>query len=247
MYRGLLADEANLRVGVDRARLAQAKAGEVVDFSLFNYQTSRRMKLLYSQEVMKTRDVLARFGMPGLDLPSANAQSALARYDVNMDPSGPIHPALAILNSTYYNIDPRKSLMENMLERVTNPMTYQQLVSNMGQFVPQVPGVSPTGLSPLGRPPGAGQVKRMLLVDTETTGLGAMARIRSLSGLEITAEGEGGAVRMGSTVSNVFFRQPGMEGGLIRMPDGTVSPLGLGVSEIERTRSRTNSRRNAKS
>lgn len=81
----------------------------------------------------------------------------------------------------------------------------------------------------MGIRPAAGSVKRMLMIDSETTGLGALSRIRSLSSTGITVRDNGG-INIGDTRSRVFFRQPGMEGGLIRIPTtGEVVSLGQGL------------------
>jgi len=56
-----------------------------------------------------------------------------------------------------------------------------------------------------------------------------MSRIRSISSTGITVNDAGG-IRIGDTSSRVFFRQPGMEGGLIRIPTtGEVVSLGQGL------------------
>jgi hypothetical protein len=81
----------------------------------------------------------------------------------------------------------------------------------------------------MGVRPAAGSVKRMLMIDTETTGLGAMSRIRSISSSGITVDDTGG-ITIGDTRSRIFYRQPGMEGGLIRIPaTGEVVSLGQGL------------------
>jgi len=56
-----------------------------------------------------------------------------------------------------------------------------------------------------------------------------LSRIRSLSSTGITVNDTGG-ISIGDTRSRVFFRQPGMEGGLIRIPaTGEVVSLGQGL------------------
>ena len=71
------------------------------------------------------------------------------------------------------------------------------------------------------------------MIDTETTGLGAMSRIRSISSTGITVN-ETGGITVGDTRSRTFFRQPGMEGGLIRIPTtGEVVSLGQGLAGQE--------------
>lgn len=81
----------------------------------------------------------------------------------------------------------------------------------------------------MGLRPAAGSIKRMLMIDTETTGLGAMSRVRSISSTGIMVSDTGG-ITIGDTRSRIFYRQPGMEGGLIKIPTtGEVVSLGQGL------------------
>jgi len=88
-------------------------------------------------------------------------------------------------------------------------------------------------LSPFGQRPAAGLTKRMLILDSETTGLGVNSRIRSLATTEATMSDTGDVAIGGpGSIRKLFFRQPGMEGGLIQTPTGLKS-LSEGVNELE--------------
>ena len=73
----------------------------------------------------------------------------------------------------------------------------------------------------------------MLILDSETTGLGDNSRIRSLATTEATMS-DAGDITMGGpgSIRKLFFRQPGMEGGTIQTPAG-LRNLAEGVNELE--------------
>ena len=88
-------------------------------------------------------------------------------------------------------------------------------------------------LSPFGQRPAAGLTKRMLILDSETTGLGDNSRIRSLATTEATMSDTGDiAIGGPGSIRKLFFRQPGMEGGVIQTPAG-LRNLAEGVNELE--------------
>jgi hypothetical protein len=73
----------------------------------------------------------------------------------------------------------------------------------------------------------------MLILDSETTGLGDNSRIRSLATTEATMSDTGDVAIGGpSSIRKLFFRQPGMEGGVIQTPAG-LRNLAEGVNELE--------------
>ena len=96
---------------------------------------SRRLKELYNQEIVGLQNVMQRFGMPGIALPSANLYAAHMKYDVDLS-SPQVHPAMALMNARHFNIDPSKSLLDSMIASAASPMTFNQLVSGMAQLRP---------------------------------------------------------------------------------------------------------------
>lgn len=82
---------------------------------------------------MGLHNVMQRFGMPGINFPTANAYAAHMKYDVDLS-GNDIHPAMALFNRRHFNIDPSKSLMDTMLGRAPTVMTFGQLVSGMAQI-----------------------------------------------------------------------------------------------------------------
>ena len=163
--------------------------------------------------------------MPGIDLPSSNPYRFLTKFDV--DTSGPPNPALMVFNSMYFNIDPNASLADGISKGISNMMSYTELQSAMNQ-------IGPTGqLSPYGKAPAVGSTKRILVLDTETTGVDTTSRVRSYAAREAVMDSTGDVTMRGSdTTRKLFFRQPGMEGGLIQTPTGLQS-LSVGATEIE--------------
>jgi hypothetical protein len=225
-YMALLSDEKNLskKAGTSRA-VENARVSGRMDLDVLNYESKKRVQDLFGNEVLRLPQTMHKYGMPGLDLPSSNPYRFLTQFDVNT--SGQVHPALMVLNSMYFNIDPNASLSDGINKGISNMMSYTEMQSAMNQ-------IGPRGqLSPYGKAPSVGSTKKILMLDTETTGVDTNARVRSYAAREAIMDSSGEVTMAdSSTARKLFFRQPGMEGGLIQTPTGLKS-LSVGATEIE--------------
>lgn len=228
-YQSIVSDKNNLsrRAGSQQLADSALKTGKI-DLDALNYAARRRVQEMAS-ETLKLPNIMHKYGMPGLDLPSSNAYRHLTKFDVDMQ--GAVHPAAAILNSMYFNLDPNANLQDSVTKGISNMMSFTELQSAMNQFSP-TGGLTPYGIAP---PPGGS--KRILVLDTETSGVDTGARVRSYAAREAsyTTDARGNSqliMQDKSTTRNLFFRQPGMEGGLIQTPTG-LKPLSVGATEIE--------------
>lgn len=227
-YKSFLNNPDNLsrRPGTEKAVETARRTGRM-DLDVLNYASRRRIQDM-AYETLNLNKVMHTFGMPGIDLPSSNPYRHLTKFDVDMSDSGAMHPAKLLLNSMYFNIDPNANLTDAISKSLTNLMSPTELRSAMNQ-------VNPDGtLSPYGRAPGAGEApKRILVLDTETTGVSGQSRVRSYAAREATLQSDGSMTMMSdSTARRMFFRQPGMEGGLIQTPSGERS-LSVGANMME--------------
>jgi hypothetical protein len=139
--------------------------------------------------------LLIRLVFLGLTSRSENAYRHLARYEIDLLSSlrngEQIHPFFHALMRTNFNIKEFATEITDLSTgntRIRNPMSSDNLVSRMSR-VRRIEGVSGTGkeierfVNYMGFDPTteAGQLKTILTWDTETTGLTADSRIRSMS------------------------------------------------------------------
>ena len=227
-YRSFLNNPENLskRSGTEKAVESARRTGRM-DLDVLNYDARKRMQgMMY--ETLQLDQVMHKYGMPGIDLPSSNPYRHLTKFDVDMSDPAAMLPAKLMLNSMYFNLDPNASLQDAMAKTLTNFMSHTELQSAMNQ-------VTPTGsLNPYGKPPTTG-TKKVLVLDTETTGVSSQSRVRSYAAREATLDSSGSMTMSdSSTTRKLFFRQPGMEGGLIQTPTGAKS-LSVGANMMEMT------------
>jgi len=110
----------------------------------------------------------------------------------------------------------------------------QQFETILGQFAGTGQIGTPGSLNPFGSMTASSSMK-VLLLDTETTGVGQDKVARSIAGVEGTLSSSG--IRFGSksTTIKTFFRQPGLEAGVVQTGKGKVS-LAVGANMLEGAR-----------
>lgn len=137
MYSRLIDDPKNLAIGQGISNAAElARQSGQMDLDVLNYAARERIQSFMVNEVLQMPTVMERFGMPGLDLPSGNLYKNLTKFDVDMTSSGADHPAMVLLNSMFFNIDPNKPLGLSMSRAVSNLMSKTELQSAMTQIGP---------------------------------------------------------------------------------------------------------------
>ena len=71
-----------------------------MDLDVLNYDARKRMQgMMY--ETLQLDQVMHKYGMPGIDLPSSNPYRHLTKFDVDMSDPAAMHPAKLMLNSMY--------------------------------------------------------------------------------------------------------------------------------------------------
>ena len=163
-------------------------------------------------------NVVLQHGFPTLDVPSTNLYRNTVKFDIDMRTEGARHPLALILNQQHFNVDPRSNSPADMINRSMNPLTPTQMKSAMNQVGKGKIGTA-GALNPFGKK--SGTSTRMLILDTETTGVGDDRVARSIATIEATMDNRGDVVfgRRG-TGRQLFLRQAGLEGGIIQTPGG---------------------------
>jgi len=163
-------------------------------------------------------NVVLQHGFPTLDVPSTNLYRNTVKFDIDMRTQGARHPLALVLNQQHFNVDPSSNSPADMISRSMNPLTPTQMKSAMNQIGKGKIGTA-GALNPFGKK--SGTSTRMLILDTETTGVGDDRVARSIATIEATMDNRGDVVfgRRG-TGRQLFLRQAGLEGGIIQTPGG---------------------------
>ncbi len=132
MYSSFLENPEMRSQSVSQKALELARATGDLDLNLLNLDAKQRIQNFAAEQVFNIPTLVQRFGMPGLDLPSGNAYTALTQYDVRNPQS---HPALAALSSMYFNINPNKPLLDSMTYGM-KILSMNEMLSNANQILP---------------------------------------------------------------------------------------------------------------
>lgn len=112
-----------------------------------------------------------------------------------------------------------------------NPQQFQTI---LGQVAGTGPIGTPGSLNPFGRMTASSSMN-VLILDTETTGVGQDKVARSIAGIEGTLGSSGIRIGQKPNVIKTFFRQPGLEAGVIQTSKGPTS-LAVGANMLEGAR-----------
>lgn len=132
MYSSFLENPEMRSQSISQKALELARATGDLDLNLLNLDAKQRIQKFAAEQVYNIPTLVQRFGMPGLDLPSGNAYTALTQYDVRNPQS---HPALATLSSMYFNINPNKPLLDSMTYGM-KILSMNEMLSNANQILP---------------------------------------------------------------------------------------------------------------
>jgi len=165
-YFRLLSDSSNRRIGARVRDISLERRSGLINLNYLNYETQTLLKNQFSQTVLRSSDLFSQGGLPGLEFPSANMfSSALLKYDINPTAlfGADAHPAAVLLNRIFFNVDPSKAGMDAFNFGKSNILSSQSLerISLMQDF------------SSVG--------KKILTLDTETTGVTFDSQVRQLA------------------------------------------------------------------
>lgn len=173
-----------LDTGLDTSKAAGVdieflRAGGKIDLSILRKDVARELEQKFRDDVLRLGNLFGGRGIPNIELPSANLYRRLFRYEVDTSrsASGAMHPLMAVLNRTLFNVNPDAMGLDAFNVGVSNLMGLQQLRQVAGQDVSSLLG----GVGPTGAP------KVVRTFDVETTGIFRGAQTRSMGQVDMVA------------------------------------------------------------
>ena len=165
-----------LETGLDPIRASRAnveflKAGGKIDLSILEKGTRKQLETMYRDQVLQLPTILKKYGLPNVELPSANLYRRLFRYEVDTarNGSGAMHPAMALLNRIMFNVDPNKQGVDAFNIGISNLIGSRQLGQTSAEDVSTI----------------LASGKRVKTFDVETTGVFKGAQTRSMGVTEM--------------------------------------------------------------
>lgn len=166
-----------------------------VDLSLLNIESRRRLEDLFNINVMKTQRLIEEYGLPGVMLPSSNANRGAARMLVSTE-GDEFSPILRILQDSTFSIDPARQVssmadLDSSVIKIgtSNLPSYSDLLNQSRQS-----NLTPQNI--VG--------KRVFFLDTETTGVTNLDIVRSISVQESTVGPNGRFISRGEELGARF-------------------------------------------
>jgi hypothetical protein len=155
------------------------RAGGKIDLSILRKDVAKQLEQKFRDDVLRLGTLFGRNGIPNVELPSANLYRRLFRYEVDTSrsASGAMHPLMAVLNRTMFNVNPDAMGLDAYNVGVGNLMGLQQLRQVSGQDMSSFLG----GVGPTGAP------KVVRTFDVETTGIFRGAQTRSMGQVDMVA------------------------------------------------------------
>lgn len=229
MFLGMLDDPKRLSKmpGTSKAVARIKRTGEF-NLSVLTRDSAETIQAQLAEPIER---MMLTKGIPGLDIPSSNLYRNTIRFDVDMRSSGARHPLAIVLNSLHMNVDPRSdgsSIIRRSFNRMMTPTQLQSAMNQVGRGSIGSAGAS----NPFGKK-NSNRSLRMLILDTETSGVDEDRVARSIATIEATMDTTG-SVSFGPRSSNrkLFLRQSGLEGGVIQTPSG-MKTLAEGANILE--------------
>jgi hypothetical protein len=160
-----------LRTSLDPSRAAGVdldflRAGGKIDLGVLKKEARKEFERKFRDDVLQLPNLFRRFGLPNVELPSANLYRRAFRYEVDTSRvGGAMHPMQVLLNRMMFNVDPMASGIDAFNVGSGNLMGLAQLRQ-----------VASTDLGSL-----FGQGKTIRTVDVETTSVMRGSQIRQMS------------------------------------------------------------------
>jgi len=181
-----------------------------IDLSILNLESRKKLENVFAGSVLKIEDLFANAGLPARHLPSSSPYRTPAMFEVEQ---GLEHPAQVMLNKMIFNIDPTSNSVADVRFGSTNITSADDLERNLFQ-IGEMRKRDAQGVSGLldFTPNADGSLKKVVTFDVETTGLGSMSQVRSVSLAQRTSlDG------MAETVEKFGYNSPRM-GGILAGP-----------------------------
>ncbi len=184
VYKSFLAKEMPKNMSVAQKRMLQAaQSSPVMNFSLIKDMGNRRIlnEMIRGNDLLNVEGLLRQVGPPSIPLPSSNLITEAARYGI--DARSANHYAADLINSLTISIDPTKE-GARAFGFGTSGLPTAKTLENMGRTREILDSIVSSGRN-----------AKILTIDTETSGLGALSEVRSLAGTEMQIGGLPGAGR----------------------------------------------------
>lgn len=195
-----------LRTSVDPTRAAGVdldflRSGGKIDLGILKKDIRKQFEKRFREDVLQLPNLFKRFGIPNVELPSANLYRRAFRYEVDTSRNGgALHPMQVLLNRMMFNVDPMASGMEAFNVGSGNLMGLAQLRQ-----------VSSTDIGTL-----LGSGKTIRTVDVETTSVMRGSQIRQMSIVDM----KNGIISAASN-DTMNFASPQLAGLTITMRNGS--------------------------
>lgn len=177
----------------------------IIDLTLLDYETANALSDKFKQEVMRVDQLFQHAGLPSIEMPSANLYRRAFKFEID-NSAGIQHPAQILLNSMMFNFNPDRRGLESLSLGRSNILGSKNLSNIWKQFKSALPpGFDPRDISTL--PPGFDlkgvfkkqinpfggmrEGQKILMFDTETTGVDKASQVRSFSVRQMTVQADG--------------------------------------------------------
>lgn len=225
-----------------RATLNMMRKRGNIDLSLLDHETSSSLSMMFKREVMRVEQLFQHAGLPAFEMPSANLYRYAFKFDVD-NTSGIRHPAQILLNSMIFNFNPDKSGLESINLNTSNILGSKNLGNVWNTFKSAIkPGIDPKKIAmeqfkPFGN---MREGQRILMFDTETTGVDVASQVRSMSLREIKI-GANGEIEydMSKPIfgTDLGFKSPKLAGYRVADLNGGSRSLNEFISNMEKVKS----------
>jgi hypothetical protein len=199
-------------------------SSENLDLSILNKNKSSEIFTKFKTNVLGINDLSLKAGLPGTSYRSENLYQHLTRYEVDLltplRGGKQIHPFLHSILGANFNLKEFPLGVEDISvgrNRIRNAMSSENLVNRLSKIESVGEGTSQRFVNYLGfdKTEDAGKIKTVLTWDTETTGLTAEAKVRSVSlvkrRVRVMPDGTTELVDAPTVVMTKHFKAEGMD------------------------------------
>jgi len=221
--RALTKELDSTAISTAQRRMIQAAIdAPVINLNLIrNVQQRQSLISMMRNQILDVDAMVQNFGAPGVAMPSSNLYRASTRYLVDSK-SGSNHPALALINSLSFNIDPTKTGSEAFGFGKSNLPSFNALRN----ATEKSKSLSKTGSIFKAN-------TKILTFDVETSGLGVYDQVRSLAASTMEVQ-NGGVIRHNADGFSTHFITPQMEQYSMGGTSGSTTRLGTAVYREEK-------------
>lgn len=176
------------RIRGNRITVNMMKKRGSIDLTMLDFDTANSLADEFKREVMRVEQLFQHAGLPSIEMPSANLYRKAFKFEVD-NSSGIRHPAQILLNSMILNFNPDRRGLESINLSRSNILGSKSLSNLWNQFNSAIqPGMTAQDIAKAHAHPFGGmrEGQKILMFDTETTGVDIGSQVRSFSMREMT-------------------------------------------------------------